>query len=140
MRVWIDTEFNGYQGALISIGLVDEEGRTFYEAVYCKQPIIEWVDLNVLTVLNKTPTSLALLKAKLEVWLEPYTNVHLIADWPDDIRHFCDLLITGPGTRINTPRLTMEVRRDLDGAQSAVPHNALEDAIAIKREYLRLTR
>lgn len=140
MKLWIDTEFNSHQGAFISIGLVDAEGRTFYEAVNCTEYIDVWVALNVIPVLNTKPISLSLLKTKLEVWLEPYTNVHLIADWPDDIRHFCDLLITGPGARINTPRLTMEIRRDLDNAKSAIPHNALEDALAIKAEYLRLTQ
>jgi hypothetical protein len=33
--------------------------------------------------------------------------------------------------RINTPPLTMEIRRDLD-AVSEIPHNALADARAIK--------
>ena len=140
MKIWIDTEFNDYQGSLISIALVDAEGRTFYEAPWCNEVLTEWVRDNVSPVVGIPCTSLRLVQHKLEVWLEPYTSVHLIADWPDDIRHFCDLLITGPGKRISTPRLTMEIRRDLDGAQSAIPHNALQDAIAIKNEYLRLTQ
>jgi hypothetical protein len=61
----------------------------------------------------------------------------LVADWPEDIQHFCELLITGPGLRLDTPPLTIEIRRDLD-AVSALPHNALEDARAIKRKHLEL--
>jgi hypothetical protein len=63
--------------------------------------------------------------------------VHLVADWPEDIQHFCEALITAPGLRIDTPPLTMEIRRDLD-AVSALPHNALEDARAIMRKHLEL--
>ena len=140
MKIWIDTEFNSYRGSLISIALVDAEDRRFYEAVFCPEKIDPWVQQNVMPVLNKETTSMTLLQVKLETFLEPYTNVHLIADWPEDIEHFCRLLITGPGTRINTPRLTMEIRRDLDNAKSAIPHNALQDALAIKAEYLRMTQ
>jgi hypothetical protein len=60
-------------------------------------------------------------------------TIHIIADWPEDISHFCNALLTGPGTRLNTPRLTMEVRRDLHG-DSKIPHNALEDARAIAED------
>lgn len=35
--------------------------------------------------------------------------------------------------------LTIEIRRDLDAVASAVPHNALEDARAIRDHYLYLT-
>lgn len=138
MKIWIDTEFNGYKGGLISVALVDVEGRTFYEAVECAFPR-PWVLDNVIPVIGIPCVTMELLQEKLEAWLESYTSVHLIADWPDDIRYFCDLLITGPGARIGTPHLTMEIRRDLDGAKSKIPHNALEDALAIKAEYLRIT-
>lgn len=138
MKVWIDTEFNGYRGNFDSLTLVDENNRHFYECVACASPD-PWVKEHVIPVLNRQPILLSELQLKLETFLQPYNSVHLIAERPDDIRHFCDLLITGPGTRINTPTLTMEIRRDLDGAVSKTPHNALEDAIAIKAEFLRLT-
>jgi hypothetical protein len=71
-------------------------------------------------------------------WLsDPQLFMKIIADWPEDIKHFCDALITGPGLRLDTPPLTMEIRRDID-AVSAVPHNALEDARGIMRKHLEL--
>lgn len=139
MKIWIDTEFNGYKGALLSVALVAEDGREFYEVLHSPEMIVDWVSKNVIPVLNKAATFKHVVKPKLAEFLSPYDDIHVIADWPDDIRHFCDLLITGPGTRIDTPTLTMEIRRDLDGAVSKIPHNALEDARAIKEEYLRLT-
>ena len=63
--------------------------------------------------------------------IQPDCARHRLAsgDWPEDIEHFCAALICGPGMRINTPPLTMEIRRDLNGA-SQLPHNALADAKA----------
>lgn len=147
MNIYIDTEFNGYRGELISLALVDEDGRSFYEVLDRHDtPVVAWVAENVIPQLFKLPTtmltgapcSLADMQALLEWWLQDYESVHLIADWPEDIEHFCHALITGPGTRIDTPPLTMEVRRDLD-AVSELPHNALADALAIRLKHLQLT-
>jgi hypothetical protein len=71
----------------------------------------------------------------LHGFLKTYDSIHIVADWPEDIKHFCDALIIGPGIRIDTPPLTMEVRRDLD-ADSELPHNALADARAIRLKAL----
>jgi len=128
MRVWIDTEFNEFRGALISLALVDEMGREFYEVLECKKPG-PWVAVNVMPILGQAPIPLQLLQARLQAWLSLYDWVHVVADWPEDIEHFCRALITGPGLRINTPPLSMEVRRDLEGV-SQLPHNALADAKA----------
>lgn len=139
MKLWIDTEFNGFKGSLLSIALVDETGHSFYQVTHCGERIDPWVRDHVIPVPHKEAVPLHLLKSKLSAFLLAYDHIHVIADWPDDIRHFCDLLITAPGQRIDAPPLTMEIRRDLDGAISKIPHNALEDALAIRAEYLRLT-
>ena len=128
MRIWIDTEFNEFRGALISLALVDEAGREFYEVLECKKPG-PWVAANVMPILGQAPVPMQLFQQRLQAWLSPYSWVHVIADWPEDIEHFCRALITGPGLRINTPPLFMEVRRDLN-AVSQLPHNALADAKA----------
>lgn len=135
VKIFIDTEFNGFKGELISIALVDEAGREFYRALQCAEPV-PWVAANVMPVLGIGAVEIDQLQADLEWWLAGYdAALHLVADWPEDVQHFCALLITGPGMRINTPPMTMEVRRDLD-AISRVPHNALEDAKAIRELYL----
>jgi len=136
MRLWIDTEFNEFRGALISLALVDEDGREFYEVLECKKPG-PWVAANVMPVLGQTPIPIGLLQQRLQAWLSLYPFVHVIADWPEDIEHFCRVLITGPGLRINSPPLCMEVRRDLD-AISQLPHNALADAKANRLAHLAI--
>jgi hypothetical protein len=137
MRLWIDTEFNEFKGGLISLGLVDESGRIFYEVLHCGNPG-PWVAANVIPRLGQAPIPLLELQGRLWRFLGRYDSIHVIADWPEDIKHFCDALILGPGQRIDTPPLTMEVRRDLDSSKSAVPHNALYDALAIRSMALGL--
>lgn len=135
MRLWLDTEFNGFHGGLISMALVADDGREWYEALPCANPL-PWVAQNVLPVLEKTP----LLNAKqmaesLLRFLSGFETLHVLADWPEDLAHFCNALIVGPGMSIATPPLTMELRTDLPGTAeiSRLPHNALEDARALRR-------
>ena len=64
------------------------------------------------------------------MFLGGFDDIHIIADWPEDIAHFCAALIVGPGERINTPLLMMSVVR-IEGV-SKIPHNALEDAKGLR--------
>ena len=137
MNLYVDCEFNSFKGALISMALVDEYGSEWYEVLGCDNPE-PWVAEHVIPILNKEPVSMTEFQSSLAGFLSQYRNIHIIADWPEDIAHFCESLITGPGYRLDTPPLTMEVRRDLD-AESALPHNALEDAKAIRKLALGIT-
>jgi len=130
MNLYIDTEFNEFGGSLISMALVSECGREFYEVLHCAEPG-EWVAEHVMPILGKAPITGSQLQAKLQNFLRQFEAIHVIADWPEDIQHFCHALITGPGMRLDTPPLTLEIRRDLD-AESALPHNALADARGIR--------
>lgn len=134
MILYIDTEFNSFKGALISIALVAQSGQEFYQSMGCASPD-PWVAKHVMPVIGIEPMAKTVVQAVLQDFLMQFDSVHIIADWPEDIQHFCELLITGPGQRLNTPPLTMEVRRDLD-AESRIPHNALEDARAIRAKHM----
>jgi hypothetical protein len=68
---------------------------------------------------------------KLFGFLNWFDSIHLVADWPEDIKHFCEQVITGPGEMMNIPSFTCEVRRDLNTKNSKILHNALEDARAL---------
>lgn len=133
MKLWLDCEWNEFGGELISMALVDENMRIWYKVLECESPG-PWVAEHVMPILKQPPISLEWMQASLQAWLSEYKQVHIIADWPEDIAHFCKLLITGPGMRMNTPPLTFEVVR-LD-AQSELPHNALADAVGIRKAYL----
>ena len=130
MNIVIDTEFNGFGGELISMALVAESGQEFYEVLGCEKPV-PWVAEHVMPILNKHSVSHDYFQHALQSFLFQFGEVHIIADWPDDIRYFCQELITGPGTCLNTPNISMEIK-SID-AESKIPHNALEDARGIAR-------
>lgn len=141
-RLFVDTEFNGYKGDLISLALVSEDGKhEFYEVLGLSGVTIEpWVCQNVLPVLDKDPVPLRVFQQTLQRFLSQFSAVHVTADWPDDIKYLCDALIVGPGSMMNVPIVSFALDRTLAGTSSTslVPHNALEDARALRRSFLGL--
>lgn len=138
MRIFIDCEFNEFGGDLISMALVADDGQEFYEVLNLEndEKYGSWVYFNVVPWLNKDPITKQLFQQKLWTFINQWDEVHIIADWPDDIKYFCMSLITGPGMALNTPlNLTMQIDRELNTESSAIPHNALEDARSIKRAW-----
>lgn len=134
MKIFIDGEWNSYRGDLISMALCAENGSDWYASLGCENPD-PWVKENVMPVLHAVPVRFELFQRSLETFLGQFASVHIIADWPEDIAYFCNALITGPGTRLDTPPLTMEVIR-VDTV-STIPHNALADAQALREWYLK---
>jgi len=129
MRLFLDCEFNGFRGELISMALVSETWHEWYEVLPCNNPV-PWVAENVMPILGNKPVTRDRFQSSLQEFLCQFEKVHIVADWPEDIAHFCNALITGPGQRLTTPPLTMEVDR-IDST-SDVPHNALADARGIR--------
>ena len=134
MRLFLDTEFNEFKGPLISMALVPEARhiQPFYESLGCENPG-PWVAEHVMPIIGKDPISMKDFQIELMRFLSQFSEVTIVADWHEDIAHFCDSLTTGPGQRMSTPDLHFEIRRDLDTIPSLVPHNALSDAEAMLR-------
>ena len=143
MRYFLDCEYDGFGGSLISLALVPEDGdEEFYAVLAHERPLTEWVERNVAPFLNHVPEGLkgppleheqaAIL---LAAWLTGLPEVEIIADWPDDIALFCRLITIGPGRMVPMPSLSFRLVT-LPGfstaANSAVPHNALHDARALR--------
>lgn len=137
MNLFIDCEFNEWRGDLISMGIVAANGAEFYEVVHCHNPK-PWVSEHVMPILGKSSISFKDFQSKLQSYLLTFSEINLIADWPDDIKLFCESLVLDGGYRLNTPPLTMQILRDINSNQSAIPHNALCDAIAIKNKYYEI--
>jgi len=148
MRYFLDTEFNGFAGALLSLALVPEEGEEFYATLQCTDPIDPWVERHVIPYLDHVPDAfqgprLTRLDAAtmLTHYLAHDAAPLLVADWPEDIAQFSMLLLTGPGTMVPVPPLSFELLT-LPGfstaANSAVPHNALHDARSLRDHVLEL--
>lgn len=148
MRYFLDTEFNGFGGALLSVALVPEDGEEFYATLALEGDALPWVERNVVPFLDHVPQALQsprLSRRDAAIELSHYLSVDpapvIVADWPEDISQFCNLLMTGPGEMVPVPALTFELV-PLGGfstaANSTVPHNALHDARALKEHMLGL--
>ena len=139
MRLFLDTEFNGFQGKLISMALVPEDASApeFYRELEIKDQLHPWVRDNVVPHLFLPPCSFSEFQKELGNYLWKIGECTIIADWPDDIRYFCESLITGPGMMmkfVNNIKFELDFGIDYD---SLVPHNALHDARAIRDFYMR---
>ncbi len=143
MRYFLDTEFNGFGGELISLALVPEHGdEEFYVLLPLPETLHPWVERHVVPYLNSVPAGLqhdrmSRLEAATAVtaYLRNDDDPVIVADWPDDIAYFCQLLITGPGDMVPTGSLRFEFVSSpgfSTAAISRVPHNALHDARALR--------
>ncbi len=145
MRYFLDTEFNGFGGALISLALVPEYGdQECYVSVPLPDTLDPFVERHIVPYLRHVPPAvdydLSRQHAAEHVakYLEGDGDPLIIADWPEDISQFCMLLLTGPGDMVQIQGLRFELIRAPGfsaAATSAVPHNALHDARALRKFY-----
>lgn len=138
MKLFLDTEFNGFGGKLISMALVPEDNSKpeFYKELAIADQLHPWVKENVVPHLILPPVSHRDFQQALANYLWEVGDCTIIADWPEDIKFFCDSLITGPGMMVN---MIHNIKFELDfgiNYSSNVPHNALYDARAIRDTYM----
>jgi hypothetical protein len=140
VRYFLDAEFNGFGGDLVSLALVPEDAGLppFYEAVECSAPTA-WVAENVLPVLQVTPRSRREVADRFAEYLIDDEDPLLVADWPEDIAHAARLLITGPGQMKPIRSLRFQLvdpvivgAGDAGGSANPTPHNAYSDAVALR--------
>jgi hypothetical protein len=137
-ELFLDTEFNGFGGKLISMALVpkDSSKPEFYREIEMKDQLEPWVRDNVIPHLFLPAVTYSKFQSDLAEYLKLIGECTIVADWPDDIRYFMEALITGPGNRITMPTkidFKLDLTIDYD---SDVPHNALHDARGIRKTYL----
>lgn len=129
-HLYIDCEFNGGKGELISMALVADDGREFYEVVPRPASIDPWVQEHVIPILHKEPVTMPEFYNRLFAFLDQFKEPTIVADHPADIAYFADALITdrsGTSYKCDWRALRRNVNYD-----SAEPHNALADARALK--------
>jgi hypothetical protein len=147
-KIYVDFEFNSYQGEVMSVGLVNSMGVALYNVFPApKEPINPWVLRNVVPYLDAgTPEGIRtrhLDVPEFQIVLQEYLQkeegeIRIVTDWPDDVKYFSELLITGPGTMVNIPGIVFEVQR-VDAyvqdraLEGAVQHHALWDALQLRR-------
>ena len=115
LRYYLDTEYDGWGGALISLALVAESDEELY-LVLDHQPGDPWVQRHVMPFLDSVPEPLrsprlsrAAAAEALAYFLGGDPDPLIIADWPEDIAQFSMLLVTGPGTMVALPSLRFQL-------------------------------
>lgn len=142
MRYFLDTEFNGFDGELISLALVPEYGdQEYYAVLTMPEPLHPWVERHVVPYLDSVPGALRnrtdrhTAAFEIAAFLGADPDPVIIADWPDDIALFCRLLVTGPAEIVDVGSIRFEFIRSpgfSTAVNSKVPHNALHDARALR--------
>jgi hypothetical protein len=133
---------------LLSLALVPDDGEELYLTLDWEGPLEPWVERYVLPYLDTVPESHVSPRMNrtdaartLAHYLAGDPEPLIVADWPEDIALFNALLLTGPGTMVEMPPLKFQFL-PLSGfstaANSAVPHNALHDARALRDHILGL--
>ena len=148
LRYFLDTEYNGVGGALISLALVPDDGDDLYLTLRTDEPIAEWVEQHVVPYLDTVPERLTCPRLSradaadaLERYLRHDEEPLIVADWPEDVAQFCNLLITAPGDMVELRNLTFRLTPMSNfstAANSKVPHNALHDARAFRDHVLSM--
>lgn len=148
MNVWFDTEFidTGREIHLLSIGLVREDGRTYYAepAGAPKDLACEWVQKNVLPHLTGPIMPREIIAKEIDVFCGQRPRFWAYFGSYDWVL-LCQLYGRMLDVPKDWPNFVMDVQqlrvmmgvRDLP-KQEGVEHNALSDAIWTKRawEYL----
>jgi hypothetical protein len=148
MRYFLDTEFDGVGGRLISLALVPEDGGEEFYAVIAGDAGVPWVQRHVMPFLDMVPEPLKLphmsrgdAAQAVAQWLAHDDRIEIVADWPEDIAQFSMLLVTGNGEMVTIGPITFRLVR-IGGfscaANSDVPHNSLHDARALRTHLLGL--
>lgn len=138
MRYFIDCEFNGFDGPLISIALVPEheERPDFYAVLPCHRPL-RWVADHVMPVLGASPQSRADVVTAFTAYIAGDPDPVLVADWPEDIAHAASLLAFQGRSAVPPVRFELLNLPGFDTASASTqPHNAIADARALRREVL----
>jgi len=147
-RFYIDCEFDGHAGPLLSFAIVAEDGRGMHYRVRDVQPVDPWVIENVMPLMATHEASeghvgvLNSLGWALRKFIGASESPIIIADSPVDIGRFCAAISTGDDggwASTDYPKMTFEVHNvdcyptDLPGA---VQHNAWWDAMALRRKLM----
>jgi hypothetical protein len=134
-RLYLDCEFNGFGGELISMALVSNEGRRhWYQVKKIPTQVNPWVADNVIPILGKSPIGNDMFKKSLHEFLMDEQPDEIIADWPSDLMHFFNEL---HGNNYEETLNISLAAKLLPQAETSPrePHNALSDAFALAHWY-----
>ena len=134
MSLYLDTEFNGFGGELISLALVSGCGVEWYEVCRIPSQPHPFVAQHVLPALGKEPIIFPAFVSSLHIFLRNHNGSDIVADWPEDFAYFCRLLCKEGGWQLDFSCRMVLVNSDK--LYPAIPHNALSDARALRNWHM----
>lgn len=145
MKYFVDCEFDGFGGNLLSLAICREDGEILYLVYkFSGRYKDQWVVKNVVPILRSVPKGCKIndvgdVKSGARLihqFMKNDSNPVIIFDWPDDIKYFCQAIMTGPGEMVGLDNLTFKMFR-VDAypteLKDAVQHNAAWDALALSK-------
>lgn len=145
MRYYVDCEFDGHNGPLLSLAMVREDGESIHIRVDI-EPMDIWVRQNVLPLMDKHEADYSRSIYPNEVggsirwFIGADRSPVIVTDSPVDVGRFCRALSTGSDgewASADYPHMTFEVH-NVDcyptELQGAVQHNAWWDAMALRHK------
>lgn len=134
-KLFLDVEFNGHRGELISLALADPDGEHWYGVWPSPLYIEPWVLENVIPKLEAPGFKPRWLGGEddctsLREYLSAREGAVIYADWPDDFAHLMRCM-SGPRYQASwIVPIRMHLLKE-SKPKPEVPHNALSDAIAL---------
>jgi hypothetical protein len=131
LTLYLDTEFNGHGGELISLALVsDKHVNHFYGVLPLPERLSPWVAEHVIPLLGQEPEPADEFRMRLHHFLEKHAGEDIVADWPDDFALLMRVM-SGPDYE-QSWMVPCDMRLISSGdVQPELPHNALSDARAL---------
>jgi hypothetical protein len=144
MRYYLDTEFDGHGGVLLSLALIQEGGLSLHVRT-AERAIDPWVIANVEPLMDAHDADMIgddvppnNIGSYIRRFLGEDQEPVIIADSPVDIGRFCEALSTGEHggwASADYPLMTFEVH-NVDCYPTTLPgavqHNAWWDAMALR--------
>ena len=141
---FLDVEFNGFGGRALSLALVRQDTTvenahlTSISLVFPDGEVEPWIAENVIPHQMKDPVAQRV-NGPLEASgiIQRYLRGHdptIVADWPEDIMHFCAHLMPTPGQMVNLGlvKFVMVPRGKLISIPGAIEHQPWWDAMCLK--------
>ena len=136
LNLYLDTEFDGHGGTLISLAIAANDGTQWY-GIFDAACHDEWVAENVAPKLYAMKPTIsgdhALLRFSLGEYLKAREGCAIWADWPADFEHLMHAMCGSHyGESFMIPCTMQLIVTPVGEPKPETPHNALSDAIALR--------
>ena len=144
-KFYIDCEFDGHGGPLLSLAVVSEDGTSGIHIRTTEDATDPWVIANVVPMMdshNGCPSVVDIFAVGgiILTFIDEEQHPIIIADSPVDIGRFCEVISTdehGEWVSADYPLMTFEVHNVVcypTTLPGAVQHNAWWDAMALRHK------